>query len=167
MHYIKRIIISILLICTFTTTDANPDASKTKSQIINFSILGTSPYVGFSFEHFIQSNKSIEIGGGFIGGGCGLNFYQKKNNKIYQRFYTIKSSYLMQGSGGQRIINYCGTGIKIKINKIHISTDLGPSHTIQITPNGSMPPFSNYHYQKHKISLYGSIKIGLQIKTEQ
>ena len=128
-------------------------------KVISFCMLGQSGYMGLSYEYFLKENSSVDLAFGFLGTGIGLNYYSSNNNF----FYSIKSGYLLQGSGGARIINNFPVGLYKNVKKMKLSIEIGPSYIIQITPNGSYPLNYNFSDSKHKFLFWGSFKIGYEI----
>ena len=125
---------------------------QSRKKTFSIAFAGTSSIIGFSYEQQIDKNKSLEIGLGLLGGGFGLNVYssQYTNDKSFNLFWGLRSSYNIQGSGGSRIINYMPLGINnFGRNKFYLSIDLGPAYMIQLTQNGYILPENRNPRPKH------------------
>tara|TARA_B100001057_G_C22680637_1_gene883616 strand:- start:497 stop:1003 length:507 start_codon:yes stop_codon:yes gene_type:complete len=134
-----------------------------RKKTLSISFAGTTSIIGFSYEQQIDKNKSLEIGLGLLGGGLGLNVYlpDHTNDKSFNLFWGLRSSYNIQGSGGSRIINYLPLGINnFGRNKFYLSIDLGPAHVIQFTQNGYVLPENRNPHPKQLFRIFGALKLG-------
>ena len=163
---------SLVLFISFNLTSINViihaqgliDLEKqSRIKTLSIAFAGTSSIIGFSYEHQIHKNKSLEIGLGLLGGGLGLNLYlpDHSSDKSFNLFWGLRSSYNIQGSGGTRMINYIPLGINnFGRNKFYLSIDLGPAHVIQLTQNGYVPPENRTPHPKQLFQIFGALKLG-------
>jgi hypothetical protein len=162
-----RIIFFISTLLFFTAPCLSQDLTKEKEVNNLFSIAagGTPTTIGITYERILNNRKvSLEIGGGLLGGGLGLNFYPFKSfdKEQFNHFVGVRSSYNIQGSGGSRIVNYLPIGTNyLGSKKLYFSIDLGPALVVQLTHNGHIPFYQPQpDYPEYSFGVYGGLKLG-------
>ncbi|MDH5379752.1 MAG: hypothetical protein OEW75_02805 [Cyclobacteriaceae bacterium] len=103
---------------------------KLKKNAISISVLGTSTFVGFTYERIFLQKISLEGGIGFIGFGGGISYYFSKLDQPGFKFFTglkyTAFAGLLADSGSTSGV-YLPFGVKLfSRNWFGMGIDIGP-----------------------------------------
>lgn len=85
----KKIAITLsLVVATLLSANVNAQDTITEKNNISFSILGTSSYVGVTYERMLTDKWAAEIGVGLLSVGFGATYYPWEIKEDDVSFYT-------------------------------------------------------------------------------
>ncbi|MDT7832960.1 hypothetical protein RQM59_11250 [Flavobacteriaceae bacterium S356] len=91
----KNPVIVLLFLALITFNDGFSQETRERKNAVSFSLFGTSPILGITYERLLTNTISAEVGVGLIGLGAGVNYYPLGLKARKVNFYTgLKYSYI-------------------------------------------------------------------------
>ena len=126
-------IISILLCSTAAFAQEKSDSSGgIRKNAISFNFLGTTPFIGITYERIVSDHVSLEVGVGLPSIGIGAKIFFSKiqeqkmmfNTGLTATYVDFGDGYLFNGSG---VIIYIPIGLSYYgLKGFNFGIDIGP-----------------------------------------
>ncbi|WP_367756442.1 hypothetical protein [Flavobacterium sp. WC2430] len=126
------IILVLLSSATVFSQENKNDFGGLKKNAISFTILGTTPVIGLTYERIISNYVSLEIGVGLPSVGIGAKVFFSKIQEQKMMFNTgLTATYVDFGNGyllnGNAIVIYLPIGLSYYgLKGFNFGVDIGP-----------------------------------------